>query len=123
MSSGKTHIVVGAATGLVVSLIDRERQSFSHNPCIATVLGALFGKFPDIPEPALHPHHRQFFHSKVVFAATTLGLIEAYKWKPDSEIEKIIRGLLLICGGAYLSHLICDSTTPRGLPLLGKLKG
>lgn len=121
LSSGKTHIEVGALTGLAIALVDNKKHKMIHNPLIAPSLGALFGKLPDIIEPALHPHHRQFFHSKLVFAATTYGLYKTYHWEVQTSFEKITRGLLLIAGCAYLSHLVCDSMTPRGLPLIGKL--
>ncbi len=121
LSSGKTHIVAGALTGLAIALVDNKKHKMVHNPVIAPSLGALFGKLPDIIEPALHPHHRQFFHSKLVFTATTYGLYRTYHWEVQTSLEKIIRGLLLIAGSAYLSHLVFDSITPRGLPLIGKL--
>ncbi|MGB0834103.1 MAG: metal-dependent hydrolase [Psychrobium sp.] len=121
MSNGKTHIAVGAVTGLALALVDNRKHKLIHNPIIAPSLGAAFGKLPDIIEPALHPHHRQFFHSKLVFAAIGYGLYKTYNWEAQSGFEKIIRGILLIAGCSYLSHLVCDSTTPRGLPLIGKI--
>lgn len=121
MSSGKTHIAVGAFTGLAIALLDNKKHNSVHNPVIAPALGAFFGKLPDLIEPATNPHHRQFFHSKLVFTATAYGIYEAFKWEPQSGIEKIIRGITLIAGCAYLSHLVCDSTTPRGLPAIGKI--
>lgn len=113
---------MGALTGLGIALIDNKKHKVSHNPATAASLGALFGKMPDIIEPALHPHHRQFFHSKLVLAATAYGMYETYQWKAQTSLEKIVRGIFLIAGCAYLSHLVCDSMTPRGLPLVGKLK-
>jgi len=121
LSSGKTHLAVGAVTGLAITLVDHKKHKFIHNPIVAPALGAFFGKLPDIIEPAYHPNHRQFFHSTVTFSTISLGLYKAYTWEPETGFEEIVRGLMLIAGCSYLSHLICDSTTPKGLPLIGKL--
>lgn len=121
MSSGKTHLVVGAITGLSIALIDNEKHGLIHNPVVAPALGAFFGKLPDVIEPAFHPNHRQFFHSTLTFSAIGLGTYKAYQWEAETGFEKILRGVMLIAGCSYLSHLVCDSTTPKGLPLIGKL--
>ncbi len=121
MSSGKTHLAVGAATGLAIAIVDNKKHKFIHNPVIAPVLGAFFGKLPDIIEPAYHPNHRQFFHSTLTFSAIGFGVYNAYQWEAETGFEKILRGVMLIAGCSYLSHLVCDSTTPKGLPLIGKL--
>lgn len=121
MSSGNTHLAVGAATGLAIALIDNKKHKLIHNPITASFLGAVFGKLPDIIEPAFHPNHRQFFHSGLTFSAIGFGVYKAYSWEPETNFEKVIRGIMLIAGCSYLSHLVCDSTTPKGLPLIGKL--
>ena len=84
-------------------------------------IGALCGSLPDLLEPAVHPNHRQFFHS-VVFAAVLIeGGRRIYRWQPDNDWQRLVRGLALITGGAYLVHLAMDATTAKSLPLLGKL--
>lgn len=88
---------------------------------VAGGLGALCGSLPDLIEPATNPHHRQFFHS-VAFAALAFeGLRRVYRWQPEDDLHRAIRGLTLIAGGAYLIHLVMDSTTPMSLPLVGRL--
>ena len=121
MPNGKTHMLVGAGVGLGVALIDKDKHQISHNPAFGAFIGAISGKLPDIIEPALNPNHRQFFHSYTVMTASIAAILKVYKWSPDKNFEKLIRGFVLIGGCAYLSHLICDSTTPKGLPLVGKL--
>ncbi|WP_404391354.1 metal-dependent hydrolase [Pseudoalteromonas phenolica] len=121
MPNGKTHMLVGAGVGLGVALIDQDKHSISHNPAFGTVIGAISGKLPDMIEPALNPHHRQFFHSYLFMTVSAAAMFKVYKWSPDTPFEKLMRGIALIGGCAYLSHLICDSTTPKGLPLVGKL--
>lgn len=121
MANGKTHLIVGAGVGVTVALMDNKKHPISHNLVSSSAVGALMGKLPDILEPAHHPHHRQFFHSVATFVSISAALIKAYQWTPESSLEKVLRGVILIGGTAYLSHLAFDATTPRSLPILGKL--
>ncbi|MBN26829.1 MAG: metal-dependent hydrolase [Alteromonadaceae bacterium] len=121
MPNAKTHMLVGAGVGLTAALRDKKKHPASHNVVVAPAIGAFMGRLPDILEPALHPNHRQFLHGMTVLTLLTAGLLKAYRWSPDEPFEKFLRGLMLIGGGAYLSHLICDASTPKGLPLVGKL--
>ncbi|MFK3861258.1 metal-dependent hydrolase [Pseudoalteromonas rhizosphaerae] len=121
MPNANTHMLVGAGVSMTAALLDENKHSVSHHIAIAPAVGALMGKLPDILEPAFHPNHRQFFHGVTVLTMLTTGVVKAYRWSPEESSEKFIRGLMLIAGVAYLSHLICDASTPKGLPLLGKL--
>ena len=124
MANGKTHLVVGGLTGLAVALADHPAKSntISHHPLTAVGMGALFGRLPDILEPSLrNPHHRQFFHSVTVLGATAYTVKKAYEWQPQNDWESFLRGLVLIAGGAYISHLVVDSVSSRSLPVIGKL--
>lgn len=121
MPNAKTHMLVGAGVGLTAALLDNNKHPVSHNVVVASAVGAFMGRLPDILEPALHPNHRQFFHGMTVLTLLSTGLLKAYHWSPEEPFEKFLRGLMLIGGGAYLSHLICDASTPKGLPLVGKL--
>lgn len=122
MASGKTHLAVGAAVGLTVALTDQKKHKVSHNPSTGLALGAVFGKLPDVLEPSLgNPHHRQFCHSIMVLALLGIGLKRMYDWHPENKEQQCLRGLGLIAGCAYMSHLLCDAVTPRSLPLFGKV--
>ena len=121
MSSGTTHMFVGAGAVGLAAIVDDHPHPITHSLLIAPLLGSISGKLPDYIEPALHPNHLQFFHSITFAGLITVGLIKCYQWKPEEPFEKLIRGLVLLGGMGYLSHLICDSTTPKGLPLVGKL--
>lgn len=85
------------------------------------VFGALLGTLPDILEPADHPNHRQFFHG-LLFAAI-LGYLgyKLYKWKPEEPWQEVVRMVGMIAIGAYLIHLAMDASTPKSLPVVGKL--
>jgi len=122
LANGKNYLVIGAAVGLTVALADNKKQAVSHHPGTAIAVGFLFGKLPDILEPSPgNPHHRQFCHSLLVLTALGVGLKNLYEWQPEDVMDKCLRGLGLISGCAYVSHLLCDATTPRSLPLIGKL--
>lgn len=121
MPNAKTHMLIGAGVSVTAALLDKNKHPVSHHVAIAPVVGAVMGKLPDILEPAFHPNHRQFFHGVTALTLLSAGLLKAYQWSPEEPFEKFIRGLMLMGGVAYLSHLICDASTLKGLPLLGKL--
>ena len=120
MANGITHSVVGGLCGLGVALAEQDKQS-PINLMLAIGVGVVFGKLPDILEPAIHPHHRQFCHSVAVFAVVAYGIKKAYEWKPQGSIGEFWRVLALCAGAGYISHLVLDGVTPRSLPLLGKV--
>ena len=117
------HSVVGGLSGLAAALYDENEESETiHNPLVATAVGSFFGKLPDILEPALrNPNHRQFCHSFVVVVSIGYGIKKVYEWKPKDEVDALIRGIALFAGAGYISHLLLDASTPRSLPILGKI--
>lgn len=83
--------------------------------------GAVCGSLLDVIEPAVHPNHRQFFHSIACVVVLGYGLRELYRWPPEEDWQRVLRGVGLIAGGACLVHLAMDATTAKSLPLIGKL--
>ncbi len=118
-----THSVAGALSGLIVAMFDKKDDHETlHDPFLATAVGAISGRLPDILEPALrNPHHRQFFHSFVVLVAAGYGLKKVYEWKPEDNFEAFVRRALLFAGTGYISHLLLDAATARSLPIIGKI--
>lgn len=114
---------VGAALTLAIAAAHEEQNGCvqTTKPLTAAVAGAMLGTLPDILEPALHPNHREFFHSLACAGLIGLGIFRAYRWEPTSEVEEILRFLLLTAGGAFLTHLAMDALTSKGLPLLGRI--
>ncbi|MBJ7539921.1 metal-dependent hydrolase [Marinomonas transparens] len=121
MPNANTHMLVGGAVSFTAALLDKDKHPVSHHIAMAPIVGAFIGRLPDILEPAIHPNHRQFFHGVIVLALLTVGVLKVYQWSPEEPFNKFVRGMLLVSGLAYLSHLICDASTPKGLPLIGKL--
>lgn len=122
MANGITHSFVGGLTGLGVVLCDKGEDSETiHDPMLAIGAGLFFGRLPDILEPALNPHHRQFFHSIAVLIALGYGAKKVYEWRAKDRAKVFLRTVLLCAGMGYISHLLLDAATPRSIPLLGKI--
>ena len=103
MPNGSTHQIAGALAGLGICLADKGRDKAEPlAPLAAATIGTLVGKLPDQLEPALHPNHRQFFHSVLVFGLVGYGIDKAYRWEPQSTTDVWIRRVLLVAGASYL---------------------
>lgn len=81
----------------------------------ALVLGGLAGILPDIIEPATNPNHRGFFHS--VAMLKILAYANNRTWQAQNLTEEQKHRISTLMD-AYKSHLLSDSTTQKGLPLL-----
>ena len=143
----KAHSQAGIATGVVaIPLICWMLESKLSLGEKAAVIGTcLLGScLPDLLEPARSPCHRGLFHSVLVGVGLFAGLFQiiamnsderAVTWtsyneetvgwffgQPDSKTPprlNVINILLIALIIGYLLHLVMDSTTPKGLPLLG----
>jgi membrane-bound metal-dependent hydrolase YbcI (DUF457 family) len=119
MSNRTTHQLVAAASiGVILGQLEETNK---EPPLIGAGLAALVTNLPDLLEPALHPHHRQFFHSVVFVGLIGLAGYKLYTWEPNDDWERVLRFLLLVGCGAVLVHLAMDALTKRSLPLVGKI--
>jgi len=122
MANASTHRLGAAVTlAMVVAHEEEKNSTQSIRPIIAGYVGAAFGTLPDILEPAHNPNHRQFFHSLIFAGLVGVACRKIYSWQPATVEEKTMRFLLLLTGGAYLTHLAMDAFSSKGLPVLGKL--
>jgi membrane-bound metal-dependent hydrolase YbcI (DUF457 family) len=122
MPSKNTHQNIAAAAILSSQLVaDVNGGNLMAMTFVNAAIAAMATNLPDLIEPAINSHHRQFFHSALFGCLVTAAGIKLYQWQPEEEWEDVLRqGLLVVCG-AYVIHLLADSFTPRGLPLLGKV--
>lgn len=90
-------------------------------PLASGGLAAFLGSLPDWIEPATNPHHRQFFHSVAFLCGVGYVTYRIYRWQPETPGQQIAKWLGVVAGGAYLVHLACDATTPRSIPMLGRI--
>ena len=122
MPTGTTHCLIAAVSiGAILGNQETRNRERSPKPLIGAALGVALTNIPDLLEPAVHPHHRQFFHSVAFCCLVGWGTYELYKWDPDEEWKKVIRFALLVGGGALIIHLALDAITKRSLPLIGKV--
>ena len=80
------------------------------------LMGMLAGALPDILERPVHPHHRGTFHSLSMLAALIFFTGSWFRRTLDKggDCSPLVLGGVL----GYCSHLVSDSLTPMGLPLL-----
>lgn len=119
----RTHFVVSGTVGVGTYLL--MCQYYQRPPrldelLVCTGTSLLSGIVPDTLEPALNPNHRAIGHSVALgaglaqLAISTCG--ETGEWE---EFQKILLAVAIV---SYVSHLVADAFTPKGLPLLG-IKG
>lgn len=115
------HLTAAVSAFAGAAAVWKPDSHWTTHPVVAACVAGGCGTLPDILEPALHPNHRQFFHS-VAFAAT-LGwlLYHLYQWTPEKEAHRVLRGLSLLAGTGYAAHLLMDARTSKSLPLVGRL--
>src|SRR5260370_25371233 len=118
MPNAKEHIVFAAGIGfagyaLYCACFDRQ---FKFGEALLATGSCVLGSLgPDGFEPALHPCHRSVAHS-VAAGAASLHTFVNTDWvtKADPGMNFVLAFVAL----GYLSHLLLDGQTPKGLPLL-----
>ena len=122
MANGTTHRIAAAiVVGATCLHMERDKQEKSIRPFAGAGVAAVLTNLPDIFEPALHPNHRQFFHSCLFAGSLAWAAYKAYKWEPETPAEEVARFIFLVGVGAYLVHLVLDAGTAKSLPLVGRL--
>ncbi len=138
--------VVGATAALATARRMTQRRLLMA-ALGGAVFGAFGGQLPDIIEPADSPNHRNSFHSAttaVALSALTAKNVEAwqnrcydaaeyFQWAKESNsangVEEFLYSIMeLTCefaagmfpgfAAGYVSHIVMDGHTAKGLPLL-----
>jgi membrane-bound metal-dependent hydrolase YbcI (DUF457 family) len=122
MPGAKQHFLTAACVGLAVNAIKQAIQMnleparpFDWMEFAAFgAVGGVVGLVPDMIEPAISPNHRGFFHS--VGCGTALLYAthgpHARNWTDGNRTAAQMLCL------AYLSHLVADASTPKGIALI-----
>lgn len=117
MSSAAAHRNFALICSAVVSVYDecpdQERAVLLLAMAGSGIVGA---KLPDILEPAIHSHHRAFFHSLVVAGGVAWAIRKILAWPRETPGQRLVRATALGFAVGYVSHLALDALTPRGLP-------
>ena len=119
MSSHAAHVTGGFLTGVTTAFLDQnppEERLLLGTLLTGTAIAA--SELPDILEPAIHSHHRKFWHSFVVLAGAVGAVAWLWNWRPATVEERRLRAVLLGALVGYASHLGMDATTPRCLPIV-----
>lgn len=120
--NGKQHRQIGALVGAGFTIAKHLYQKRA-NPdkefpwgelALNTAIGYAAGTVPDLIEPAIHSHHRKFFHSVAAGSAVTYGAFGKHTEEWDDTVKKPAQAAAV----AYASHLVADATTPRGIALI-----
>lgn len=82
--------------------------------CLTTIGAYVGSTLPDRLEPADHPNHRKFFHSWFIFVFLLATLYALSKCIKNKFFFPLVLGTIL----GYNTHLLADSRTPKGLPLI-----
>jgi membrane-bound metal-dependent hydrolase YbcI (DUF457 family) len=118
MANAKTHILIAGAAGVAAYAVYCRYQGreFKLVDALGSAAIAVVGGIaPDVVEPALHPNHRSLFHSVTGGAALVQSARGAWRSTTLPAETKFVLVLLLI---GYVSHLLADAATPKGLPIL-----
>ena|SRR5882672_6639188 len=146
--NAKAHALIGAGAGSLTGwtlAIKANREPTLPEICGWIVGGIGGAKLPDLLEPAYCPRHRKFCHSGCVLAIDLAFLqsqmlenwIQALHDKADEHrarslsdpenaliyclsaiLCEFLAGVLPALFGGYASHLLADSTTPCGIPII-----
>jgi len=148
MPDRATHVRVGAASGLVVAGYGARHapgDELLAEMLGGLIGGVIGGALPDVLEPSTSPNHRQLAHSVVAGGAMTLARVTEWQAscrsradasaarartfpighakRSHAEFEALawraLAGILVGLVAGYLSHLVLDSGTARGLPFVG----
>lgn len=113
-----SHALAGAAAGALAYLIwaHSRNQTFDLGQLfLCGGVGTAAGVAADVLEPAIHSHHRAFFHSLAFGGAGALTVARVCR-DPNTCHSTALLALAASLG--YGSHLLLDAMTPRGLPLI-----
>jgi membrane-bound metal-dependent hydrolase YbcI (DUF457 family) len=94
------------------------RQPTIGEAVLCIGVGVLGGVAPDLLEPAFQPNHRQFFHSMTsggLLLKTGTDLLERREIG-FTDLGRILAACAIV---GYLTHLVMDACTPKGLPIVG----
>lgn len=112
------HCLTGAATSATWYVVEQKISEKDIDPEILKMViasGGIAGALPDILEPPFHRRHRSLYHSLLALGASAIACSKISDSSSLSDHEKtFLRSVL----AAYTSHLLLDSRTPMGLPLI-----
>lgn len=119
MPNAIVHARIGGAAGAATYLGMSARFRRDLNPvemAACCSIGVAFAALPDVIEPALTPNHRSIAHS-VVILLLLVAFVFWYCHDKDNERDQFRKIVVASAAAGYLTHLVADSGTPKGLPI------
>ena len=119
MANYAQHAAVGFFAGVGAYIVYRQvtNTQLDLGEAIAAGLISTTGaSAPDFIEPAIHPHHRGVAHS--VLAGGSIAKAFHFTHNGSAQFSPEEKFILSFLAVGYLSHLLLDGLTPRGLPLV-----
>ena len=119
MANLEQHVTVGFITGVGIYIAYRQLSNTKSDlgeAIMAGLISAAGATAPDLIEPALHPHHRGVAHS--LLAGGSVGKALHFVHGGSGHFTATEQFVLSFLAVGYLSHLVLDGLTPRGLPLV-----
>lgn len=130
MPNASQHVKIGAIAGGVAGAVynlSKQLSEIKKSPGVAfdiwrllghslvgAGLGAIAASLPDILEPAVSPHHRQFFHSISMMVVVGISASAVGRSGLDEDAKHMMYYVLT----GYMSHLVADAGTPMGIRLI-----
>jgi inner membrane protein len=127
MANKKEHQVAGVSVSISIEILnllfkklngkDINFKEVAKSIFFAGLGGLAGGRMPDLFEPAYHYTHRKFFHSWSLGTAVGYGV---YKLSLSNTLQnkKYLKVFLRGTGVSYITHLVQDSQTTIGLPVI-----
>jgi inner membrane protein len=120
MANAAEHVLYGGLAGGVTYLVMcryYDRQADLGELLLCAGGGLLAAGAPDLIEPAINPHHRQFAHSFTT-GSLLLKLANDRCGVENSGLTQFQKILLAASIAGYISHLLADAYTPKCLPII-----
>ena len=136
MSSRREHDEIGGKVGVIAGVLSAWLRGDLHEPLdvlAAAAGGYCGGRFgsilPDVFEPATSPNHRSTMHSVVVTSAIVAKggavlmdvggqVVASAQTRSDRMLRVAAASALAAAPIGYASHVVADSETPAGVPIL-----
>lgn len=128
MPNRKTHLIAGAISGAAIPLVlprDVEEKSVKllGDILLSASAGSVAGILPDLLEPPISPNHRDLFHSYVFGALVGYSGVKLFqslteRFNSLDDAQRVFMIIALAVVAAFVLHLLMDSLTAKGLPLL-----
>ncbi len=120
MPNAREHVLTGLITSGIVNAYEqwnKQQRIDIGELALSAISGGVGGLIVDRVEPASNPYHRSTFHSATALAACGYGYSKANSHPTMNEgLRVACKGFLIGCG----SHIVLDSGTALGIPLIHK---